>query len=305
MKRIPLIILATLYPFLLGGQMLPVTHHYMFDALAINPAFAGCNNALSAILLYRNQWVGFSDAPKSQMLSVHVPVNQDRVGLGLLVEYNSIGIFRETSFIGNYAYRMELGSGKLALGLGFGAILHNIAWNELNAADPNDVQLLNNPESAILPAFSLGSYYYGKKYFIGLSLPLFLSQELDQRSGKYKSSNKFSAYNIFLSGGYEFVINRNLKLLPSVLVKYKKEDGIRIDYNALINVNDKFWVGAGYRNKNVLVGMLQCQLTYQIRLGYSYDFEMGTLQKYTSGSHEIVLNYIFRYARKVAGPRQF
>ena len=79
------------------------------------------------------------------MLSVHTPVYNDRIGLGLLVEKNSIGIFRETSFIGNYAYRMELRDGKLALGLGFGVTVSNIAWNELVAADANDVQLMNNP----------------------------------------------------------------------------------------------------------------------------------------------------------------
>jgi len=277
----------------------------MFDALAINPAFAGSNNALSATVQYRNQWVGISDAPKNQMLSLHVPVNNGKVGLGLLIENNSIGIFRETNIIGNYAYRMELGNGKLALGLGFGAILHNIAWNELNPSDPNDIQLMNNPESAILPAFSLGSYYYGKKYFIGLSLPLFLSHELDQSSGKYRISNKFSEYNIFLSGGYEFDISRNVSLLPSVLINYYQKNGIRMDYNALINLKDKIWMGVGYRNKNMLVLILQCQLTYQIRLGYSYEYQSGTLQKYTSGSHEIVLSYTFRYSRKVMGPRQF
>jgi type IX secretion system PorP/SprF family membrane protein len=305
MKRILFIIMVVLYPMHLAGQMYPVTHHYMFDALAINPAFAGSNNALSVAILYRNQWVGFSDSPKSQMLSVHVPVSSDKVGLGFLIENNSIGIFRETSFIGNYAYRMELGNGKLAMGLGFGATVHNIAWDKLNPADPNDVQLINNPESAILPVFSIGTYYYGKKYFIGLSLPLFINHELDRSSGKYKMSNKFSEYNIFLTGGYEFGLSHNVKLLPSVLIKYQQAKGVSIDYNALINLKDKIWAGAGYRSKNTLVVMLQCQLTYQIRLGYSYDYELGSLRKYTSGSHEIVLSYIFRYTRKVVGPRQF
>lgn len=305
MKRILFVIMLILLSSHIKGQMYPVTHHYMFDALAINPAFAGCNDALSAAILYRNQWVGFSDAPKSQMLSVHMPVNHDKVGLGLLIENNSTGIFRETNFIGNYAYRMELGNGKLAMGLGFGVTLHNIAWNDLKTSDQNDVQLQNNPESAILPAFSLGSYYYGRKYFIGLSLPLFLSHELDQSSGKYVISNKLSAYNIFLSGGYEFVIDRNIKILPSVLAKFNQEDGISIDYNALLSLKERLWMGVGYRNKNMIVGMMQCQLTYQIKLGYSYDFELGTLRKYTNGSHEIVLNYVFRYTRKVAGPRQF
>jgi type IX secretion system PorP/SprF family membrane protein len=285
--------------------MFPLSDHYLYNALAINPAFAGCHDALSATISYRNQWVGLKDAPKNQILSVHTPVYNDRIGLGLLVEKNSIGIFEETSFIANYAYRMELRDGKLALGLGFGVTLNNIAWNELVAADPNDIQLMNAPTSAVLPAFSLGTYYYTKKYFIGISMPLFLSYELDKSTGKYKIGNPFSEGNYFFNGGYEVGIGPNVKLLPSLLIKYHPDNAIQIDYNAQVNFKDRIWVGIGYRNRDMLVGMLQCQLNYQLRIAYSYDFDLGSIGKYINGSHEILLSYVFRYARKVVGPRQY
>jgi type IX secretion system PorP/SprF family membrane protein len=305
MNRFILSILAIIFPLQLLGQMFPLSNHYVYDALAINPAFAGCHDALSATIMYRNQWVGFKDSPKSQMLSVHTPVDNDRIGLGLLVEKNSIGIFKETSFIGNYAYRMELHDGKLALGLGFGATVYHVAWTELAKTDADDEQLMNNNTSAVLPAFSLGAYYYTKKYFIGISLPMFLSHESDQRTGNYKISNNFSGYNYFFTGGYEVGISPQVKLLPSLLIKYHPDNAIQIDYNAQLSLKDRIWLGIGYRNRNMLVGMLQCQLNYQVRMAYSYDFEFGTIGKYTNGSHEIVLNYVFRYARKVIGPRQF
>jgi type IX secretion system PorP/SprF family membrane protein len=285
--------------------MFPLSDHYVYNALAINPAFAGCHDALSATVSYRNQWVGFKDAPKSYMLSVHTPIYNDRIGLGLLIEKNSIGIFKETSFIGNYAYRMELHDGKLALGLGFGVTVYKVAWNELDAADADDVQLMNNPTSAVLPAFSVGAYYYTQKYFIGISLPLFLSHELDQSTGKYKIGNNFSGYNYFITGGYEVGISQGFKLLPSILIKYHPDNNIQIDYNVQINLKDRIWMGIGYRNRNMLIGMFQCQINYQLRMAYSYDFDLGSIGKYRNGSHEIVLNYVFKYARNVMGPRQF
>jgi type IX secretion system PorP/SprF family membrane protein len=239
------------------------------------------------------------------MLSVHTPVYNDRIGLGLLIEKNSIGIFKETSFIGNYAYRMELREGKLALGLGFGVTVFNIAWNELEATDEGDVQLMNTSTSAVLPAFSLGTYYYTKKYYVGISLPLFLSHELDESTGKYKIGNNFSGCNYFLTGGYEVSITPQVKFLPSLLIKYHPNNAIQIDYNAQINLKDRIWMGIGYRNRDMLIGMLQCQLNYQVRMAYSYDFNLGTIGRYTNGSHEILLSYVFRYARKVMGPRQF
>jgi type IX secretion system PorP/SprF family membrane protein len=305
MNRSILSILAFIFPLQLLGQLFPLSDHYVYNTLVINPAFAGCHDALSATISYRDQWVGFKDAPKSYMLSIHTPVYNDRIGLGLLIDKNSIGIFNETSFIGNYAYRVELYGGKLALGLGFGVTAYNIAWNELVATDADDVLLMNNPASAALPTFSLGAYYYTRKYFIGISLPLLLSHEIDQNTGKYKIRNNFSGYNYFFTGGYEVGINPRIKLLPSILIKYHPENKIQIDYNAQINLKDKIWIGIGYRNKNMLIGMFQCQINYQLRMAYSYDFDLGSIGRYRNGSHEIVLNYIFKYARNVRGPRQF
>jgi type IX secretion system PorP/SprF family membrane protein len=305
MNRFTLSILAVLFPLQLLGQLFPLSDHYVYDALSINPAFAGCHDALSATISYRNQWVGFKDSPKSDMLSVHTPVDNDRIGLGLLIEKNSIGIFKETSFIGNYAYRMKVRDGKLAMGLGFGATVYHIAWNELTAFNPDDEQLMNNNTSAILPNFSLGTYYYTKKYFIGISMPLFLSHEVDKNTGKYKIGNNFSGSNYFFTSGYEVGISSRVKFLPSLLIKYHPGNAIQIDYNAQIGLKDRIWLGIGYRNRNMLIGMLQFQLNYQIRMAYSYDFEFGTIGKYTNGSHEIVLNYVFKYSRKVTGPRQF
>lgn len=305
MNRFILCILAVSFSLPVFGQMFPISDHYVYDALPINPAFAGCHDALSATISYRNQWAGFKDAPKRNMLSIHTPFDHDRIGLGLLVDRSSIGIYKETSFIGNYSYRIQLHDSKLALGLGFGATLYNVAWNELKATDAGDEQLIFTPTSAVLPNFSLGAYYYTEKYFIGLSMPLLLGHELDESTGKYKIGNNFSGSNYFLSGGYEVGISSNIKLLPSLLIRYHPGNAIQVDYNAQINLKDRIWMGIGYRNRNKLVGMLQCQLNYQLRMAYFYDFEFGGIGKYLNGSHEIALSYVFRYSRKVVGPRNF
>jgi type IX secretion system PorP/SprF family membrane protein len=96
-----------------------------------------------------------------------------------------------------------------------------------------------------------------------------------------------------------------VKLVPSVLIKYHPNNAIQFDYNAQLNIKDRIWTGIGYRSSDMLVGMLQCQLNYQLRVAYSYDFDLSSTGRYKNGSHEIVLSYIFSYARKVKGPRQF
>lgn len=305
MNRNLLIILIVIFPLHLSAQLIPLSDQYLNNTLAINPSFAGSNDALSATISYRNQWVGFRDAPENLIFSVHTPVYNDRVGLGFLVEKTSVGVFNTTGLFGNYAYRMEFNEGKLALGLGFGVTVYNVAWNRLEATDPDDELLMNSQSVAVLPDFSLGAYYYTPDYFIGFSIPMFLSHELNKNSGSYRIVNRFSEYNYLLSGGYYLTVNKQLKVLPSVLIKYRPGNIPQIDIDAQAILHDRLSLGAGYRSDKVLVGLLQCQLNHQLKMAYSYDFDLGKLEKYTGGSHEILLNYVFSYIRKVAGPRNF
>jgi type IX secretion system PorP/SprF family membrane protein len=304
MYRYILSIIMMLLPWQLFSQLFPLSDQYTFNALVINPAYAGCQDALSATLQYRDQWVGFQDAPKSRTLSVHAPLKNDRIGLGLMVSRNTIGIYKETTFLGNYAFRHELYNGKLALGLGFGVTAYHVAWNELDATDADDEQLMNNSTTAVLPDFSLGAYYYTKKYFIGISLPMFLSHISDESTGDFKVKNNFSDYNYFISGGYEISAGPVTKFLPSVLIKYHPNYSLQVDYNVQLIVKNIMKIGVGYRNKDILIGMLQCKINEQLNLAYSYDFCFGRLGGYKNSSHEIALSYVFRYARKVMGPRQ-
>ena len=305
MRRIYLVILIIFFPCFLTGQMIPLTDQYLNNTMAINPAFAGCHDALSALISFRKQWIGFKDAPENLILSVHSPISRDRVGLGMLVERTSMGIYNTTTFSGNYAYRMELSRGKLALGLGFSAAVYNVLWDQLDVTDPGDELLADNTDSAVLPDFSLGGYYYTSKFFIGISMPMFLSHEFNKIAGNYTIKNDFSEYTYLLTGGYYIGITPQVKILPSALLKYTPLHGPQVDLNAQVILNDRIWFGAGYRNRNTILGMLQCQLNHQLKMAYTYNFDTGKMGKYNSGSHEIVMNYVFDYVRKVVGPRNF
>lgn len=304
MYKLILYLIFLSFPMTLIGQVFP-SNYFHFNSLTINPAFAGSDNAISASLNYRNQWVGFTDAPKSSILAVHSPIKSGRIGIGFQIENQSIGIYKTSNFIGNYAFRTEIKKGTLALGLGFGAAVYSVKWNKLQAVDQHDQLLLNNSSSAVMPVFSLGMYYYTQKYFVGISLPSFISHVVSKSSGDYKPKNDMSNYNYLVNGGYNIELTSDMMLRPSLLLKYNPKDAAQINLNALLGFKDKLWVGLGYRNENTVAGMLQCQLNYQIRMAYAYDFDTGILGKYMNGSHEVGFNYIFRYSRKVLGPRNF
>jgi len=305
MSRLILSIITLLACAGASAQLFPLSDYYIYNGLAINPAFAGSHDALSATVQYRDQWVGFHDAPKSAILSLHAPVFNDRMGLGFMVSRNCFGIYRETSIMGNYAYRHELYNGKFSLGIAFGITSYHIAWNDLQANDPDDIILNGNSTSSVLPDFSLGAYYYTEKYFAGISVPFFLSHFPDANSDKLVARNRFSDYNYFVTAGYNLSHFKDINLLPSILLKYNRYARIHVEYYLQAEFFERISAGLGYRNPGMLMGLISCRVNKQLTVAYSYDSDSGKAGNYKNGSHEIVLGYIFRYSREVMGPREF
>ncbi|RPH75867.1 type IX secretion system membrane protein PorP/SprF [bacterium] len=299
-----LIILLFLTELPASAQLFPISDFYIFNGLIINPAFAGSQDALSTALQYRNQWTGFNDAPKITIFSAHAPLFTDRMGLGFFLARHSFGIYKATSFMGNYAYRMNLYNGKLSFGIAFGITSNRASWSDLKATDPDDILLTERSSPVYIPNFSIGTYYTGKNYFAGISLPFFLTHEPDDNSGKYTVTNKPDNYNYFITGGYTFSLSPYLSLQPSVLLKYYAQTHIQTDIFFQAEVYDRFSMGAGYRSTGMLMGLISCNVNKQFKVSYSYDSDSGKAGKYKKGSHEIMIGYIFRYTRNVMSPAE-
>jgi len=297
--------LIFLSPFLVFGQQNFMTDNFVHDALAINPAYAGSQEALSATVYYRNYLTDFTGSPKTISLSIHTPLKKEKIGLGLSITNDKIGVTTETNIIGNYAYRMDLGTGKLSLGLGFGVSLNSTNWSKLAAVDEGDIELTQDFSTGALPNFSTGIYYSTKRYFIGISVPLLLTYQFDTSKGKYRAGNNFADYDYYLNTGYMLNLGEDIKILPSLLFKYHQASASEADITTQLIFKNKIWVGAGYQSNKSLVVMLQYQLNKQLRIAYSHDFMVGQKVSYQYSSQGFMLNYVFNYNSQVAGPRQF
>lgn len=286
-----------------GSQHLfPVYSQYMLNGLALNPAYAGSRDVFNITIGYRNQWVGFDGAPVSQTLSAHTPLKNEKIALGVFLHNEQIDVRNNTSLYINYAYRLPLAGGRLSLGLKAGGVNRNVNWNKLSLHDPGDIVFSDPGSSDILPNFGFGAYYYADRFFIGASIPLFLSDST--RNSKAVSYHDMSNYNYLVSGG--FVAGRGgVKIKPSFLVKYNERNPVQIDANLSFILADRVWLGASYRLENAVVGLVKVQLNEQFRIGYTYDYSLGHLNNYNNGSHEIVLIYDFRYRVNAVNPRYF
>src|SRR6267154_2735440 len=99
-----LIIFAFLAPHIQSyAQQDPQFSQFWFTRMAINPGFAGASGAYCGTLLYRNQWSGFGNEPKTFLFSLDAPFYVLHGGLGLVVTNDQLGFNTNRSFGLSYA----------------------------------------------------------------------------------------------------------------------------------------------------------------------------------------------------------
>jgi type IX secretion system PorP/SprF family membrane protein len=286
-------------------QLQPLVDQYLLNGLAINPAYAGSQEALNIGVYARNQWVGFEGAPRNFTLTLHSPMKDKRVNLGFLIMNDKIGSRTETGFLFNYAYRIDFGSGKLSFGLAAGVTYLSTNPDMLRYTDPGDGLLLNPGVRALLPELSFGMYYYSRKFFSGFSMPLFLKHPFNEVTSGYKISFDPSSINYMFLAGYMFSLSENFELVPSVLLRTNPANNTQIDFNCNVIFKEKVWFGTSLRTDKNMTLLFQYQANRQFRIAYSYGYEFSELSNFQKGSHEIMLIYNFKYLIDVKSPRFF
>jgi len=305
MKKELKLFLLLLIPLNLAGQLSSVTSHYVFNPLIINPACAGNRGALNVAAIYRSQWTGIDGAPKTMTLMADAPFSDSKLGLGFIILNDKIGVTKQTHFVTNYAYKIAMGEDKLSLGFGAGLITTNTSWSDLVALDPGDDKYLTDSRVYVVPDFSFGAYYSSKAYYIGLSIPKLIGYKFNTDKNKYDISFKPGENGYMLNAGLTYKLSRMVRLLPSALVTLSTEEKLLVDLNAYVNYDDMIWAGLSYRNKRSIGALFQFAVNNQFRVAYTYDFDFGTLSKYSNGSHEIMLRYEFRYKVNAISPLNF
>ena len=306
--RISIVILLVLVlqPVLMAQQV-PITSQYLTNGLVINPAYAGTREALSANLSYRKQWARITGAPQFQTLSLHSPINnKEKVSLGLMADYLTYGVTKDVGIYAFYAYSVRMGKGKLSMGLKGGLDLSNTNYNRLQFPDGNPVDpLLTGDMKYTLPNVGAGLYYYTDKYFAGLSVPSLLTYRRDE-TDQFKVTPDYTHFKTYFSAGTLIRFADAFKVKPSVLVRYSMQEPLEVDLNANLIFGDLLWVGSSYRiAEKAVVALLDLQITPQLKLGYSYDYQLGHLSNYTSGTHEVSIRYEFEYSVIATSPRYF
>jgi type IX secretion system PorP/SprF family membrane protein len=306
MKRILFITAAILVSVFAKAQQDIMVSQYMFNGLLLNPAYAGSHKYFSSSLLHRSQWVGFDGAPQSSVFAVDGPLKNEEMGVGLIISNDHIGVTDQTDIFGNYSYQLPLGKGKLAFGIKAGASRYSYQYDKLTYWDETDMVFTGSKNSAWLPKFGCGTYYYSERWYAGLSVPTLLAYDPDHNFSIDVNESTFIRRHYFLTSGYVVDLNSQFKLKPSFLLKYVPNAPLEADINLNLLYKDQFWFGVSGRSGDAITVMIEYQTNCRLRAGYAYDFTTSKLKNYSAGTHEIMIGYDFgKDIVKVKTPRFF
>lgn len=307
LRPILLTLLCTLCGSTAFAQQEVMVSQYMFNGLFLNPAYAGSHHYTSASLLHRSQWVNMEGAPRTSMLGIDGPVMGERMALGFTLVHDQIGVSRDLEMAGHYAYRIRLSQGsQLAFGLKAGLSVYSARLSDLTYWDANDQVFQASIQNQLVGKFGFGVYWSNERSFVGLSVPTLYAADGSITTQAAGALENYFVQHYYLNTGHVFELNEHFDIKPSVLVKYQPQAPVEADVNCNVLYNERIWLGVGYRTGDAVVGMIEYQVNAHLRVGYAYDMTTSRLQRYSGGSHEVMLGIdLGKDLVKIKTPRYF
>ncbi|WP_276498211.1 type IX secretion system membrane protein PorP/SprF [Pontibacter litorisediminis] len=306
-----------IFCFLLVGsvavaQQKALYSQYMTNYYLLNPAVAGVEKDWNIKAGYRNQWTGFEGAPQTYYLSAETALFKRTIGRRKSMPYHGAGGYiytdktgpvSQTGLLLSYAYHVPLNrSLYLSSGVFAGVQQYKFDENKIHLADGSnerDPVTQQGSINAFMPDLSVGTYLHSEEFFVGASLFQVLGNRITKNRG-IEDPARLSRH-LFVSGGYNFDVNRNITVTPSVLLKYVNPAPIQADFNVRGEYHftkrrktvydDMVWAGISYRTQDAIVGLVGVQFKEQYRLSYTYDITVSPMRHHSAGSHEIVLGF--------------
>ncbi|MEO8734320.1 MAG: type IX secretion system membrane protein PorP/SprF [Flavobacteriales bacterium] len=292
MRNLLLLFLATLSAQVAWAQQLPqVTQYNTLDYL-FDPAVAGSRPLFEIHGAQRNQWVGIQDAPRTFVLSAETPLGSN-MGVGGYVFTDNVGPTRRTGVQFSYAYQLKLTKDiKLGLGLSFGMLQFLIDGSQIQFHDADEPLLDGQVRGSLVPDATFGLYLYHEKWWFGATAPQLLHNKVGFYNANDQSFSQLQTH-YYVMAGYRFPLGEDLKLEPSVFLRYVDPVPPQADLTATLRYKDMLWLGVTYRTQDAICINVGYWLKRSFQFGYSYDMTTSALQNYSSGTHEITLGVTF------------
>jgi len=292
------------------SQQRPQYTQYMINPFLLNPAVSGTEDYTDIRAGYRKQWTGFEGSPRTMYVSAHgnigkylVTNNRSRNkkygfhGVGGVITSDAIGPTTTTTVSAAYSYHIKV-SRKVFVSLGLmgGFNQFSLDGAKLYATNPSD-GLIGGMSKIGMGDITLGAWGYSDKFYAGISMAQLAPSITFSQTGK--KTNYQLTRHYFIMAGYRIPVGYDFTFIPSICIKVTTPAPMSFDINAKLRYKDFLWVGVSYRNKDAVAAMAGVIINNRFDISYSYDYITSDINKYTGGSHEIVIGY--RLKNKIRG----
>ena len=305
------------------AQQRPHYTQYILNNYILNPALTGIENYADVKISARDQWTGLNGAPKTLYLSAHMPIGKKDLkttatsfqlpgqnprgsaywenytasephhGIGFTVMSDKTGLYNRFTAHFSYAYHIGL-SHSMNLSAGFSGGFSRIGFDAAKANPVNPDPAIGNGNSELFkwkPDLSVGLWLYTADYFVGISAQQIIPQKITFTSDTMGIK---LVPHLFTTAGYRFLLNEDINMIPSVMLKYIQNSPTvpQFDLNAKVQYRDLLWLGGSYRFQDGYAAMLGLNLANTFNIGYAYDFSITNLNTVSKGTHEIMIGFL-------------
>ncbi len=282
------------------GQQQQQYTQYVHNKLYLNPGFAGDQDYTSLSLIYRDQWNGLTGAPQSQVFSANFK-GFDKLGLGFVLDRQTIGIQSAFNFSGMYAYKLIINDLTISTGINasFRRYSEDYTKSSLIAIEglTNDPSIPEGKIDKNIINAGVGVYIKANNFYFGASSPRLIKSNLDTDNNTIISEE---VRHFYIMGGASFYINKDLTISPHSLIKLAKNSPFDIDFMMSATWEEKYTLGLNYRYGGNAGGIgesidliFNFQLNENLMFGLAQDFTLSDISSYENGSLEALVRYDF------------
>jgi type IX secretion system PorP/SprF family membrane protein len=276
------------------AQQDPIFTQYMYNGQVINPAYAGIWEKAGFTALVREQWAGINQAPLTESISLHSPLNSESVGIGLNIINDTYGREKRLSISADYAYEVYLTPWRrLRLGVKFGFTNYKnpLSDYQLYPDGEYDPVFAQDIDLKFLPNVGVGAFLYEDNYYIGLSIPKMVENNFSYNYQNYSRQSELRT--LHLNGGYVFFLDPMNWLIfkPTVMVRAAWNRPVRADIAANFLLYETLWFGLVWRTGNAVCATSQWLINKNLRLGFAMDISYTDIFPYQGGTYEFTLGW--------------
>jgi type IX secretion system PorP/SprF family membrane protein len=274
------------------AQQAPIFNGYFLNSSFYNPSSIGIAKDVSIFSSFKQYLTGFSGNPQTTFLSLAAPIKENKIGVGLNIYNDRVGVMNKFNVQGAYAYRLQLGTAhSLDFGVSLGMMQVSVDPNLISLDDPND-QLISgkNFSSSILDG-NVGLTYRLK----GVKVEVAMNQALGL-SGRFSDLVNYSTDRFYVAtASYQFFLGsgRKFSISPFIFTRFGSVD-LPQEAAIVLNYKDVIMLAPAYKNNGAIAATASLRLYDLFTVGYSYETGANNAGKtYQSGAHEVILGYRF------------